>query len=217
MEIKDKEMLHIHIKGIHDDIWQVGNELLVDERFNSHLTNNFDIPSGVKDKNGDIVLLETIQKDIINKISSDEEILNLRNLSDDEILDKMYFLRDTLKETTYRLHQLGLRNREESLEEVRKEFYPNLPSRYHSLWVCDQDSYEYWRSILGKRETESFSLLLNGNLFKSSDTFLPTEGALKKEQKEEAHRYWNPTFITEEDELKKEYLFQGRVKILKKL
>ena len=56
MEIKDKEMLHIHIKGIHDDIWQVGNELLVDESFNSHLTNNFDIPSGVKDKNGDIVL-----------------------------------------------------------------------------------------------------------------------------------------------------------------
>ena len=39
MEIKDKEMLHIHIKGIHDDIWQVGNELLVDENYNSHLTN----------------------------------------------------------------------------------------------------------------------------------------------------------------------------------
>ena len=36
MEVKDKIMYHYHRLGIYDDIWQVGNEIIVDDNFNSY-------------------------------------------------------------------------------------------------------------------------------------------------------------------------------------
>ena len=32
MKVKNKEMLHIHRNGVYDDIWQQGNEFIIDEQ-----------------------------------------------------------------------------------------------------------------------------------------------------------------------------------------
>ena len=37
MKVKDKIMYHYHKLGLYDDIWQVGNELVVDDNFNFFL------------------------------------------------------------------------------------------------------------------------------------------------------------------------------------
>ena len=31
MEVKDKIMYHYHKLGLYDDIWQVGNEIIIDD------------------------------------------------------------------------------------------------------------------------------------------------------------------------------------------
>ena len=33
MEVKDKIMYHYHKLGFYDDIWQIGNEIIVDDNF----------------------------------------------------------------------------------------------------------------------------------------------------------------------------------------
>jgi hypothetical protein len=60
-------------------------------------------------------------------------------------------------------------------------------------------------------------VLLNGNLFKSSDAFLPSSNSNYNSNLIEAENYWNPKFENEEQEKKAEYLFQGKLKILEKV
>ena len=57
---------------------------------------------------------------------------------------------------------------------------------------------------------------LNGNLFKSSDYLLPKMGMDFKEMENQAHKYWNPTDNLENQE-QAEYLFQGKLEIVRKL
>lgn len=53
MEVKDKVMYHYHKLGIYDDIWQVGNELTVDDNFDSYYSSIIDkFSTGVKCING---------------------------------------------------------------------------------------------------------------------------------------------------------------------
>ena len=59
-------------------------------------------------------------------------------------------------------------------------------------------------------------MLLNGELFKSSDLFLPEDGETKENQKIEAYKYWEPKFTSDDEEKSAEYLFQGKVKIIEK-
>ena len=49
MKVKDKVMYHYHKLGIYDDIWQVGNELIVDDNFDSYYSSIIDkFSTGVK-------------------------------------------------------------------------------------------------------------------------------------------------------------------------
>lgn len=107
--------------------------------------------------------------------------------------------------------------RELALEECRKQYYPELPSRLHSIWVTDEKQLPFWEGELKENDTELFELELNGNLFKSSDIFIPNDNLRMHEINEQSKKYWDPTFETEEADNKAEYLFQGKVKILKKV
>lgn len=111
------------------------------------------------------------------------------------------------------IYSLGIMNREKSLEEVRKEKYSNLPSRFHSIWVCDKENLDFWLEKINV-DSSIFKVLLNGELFKSSDSFLPNDGETIYNQKIQAETYWNPIFKEEVEERGSEYLFQGKVKIL---
>ena len=217
MLVKDKKMYHIHKIGKYDEIWQENNEIEVDDNYNSNFIYNIlDIPAGVKLKNEKVIPVNDFIEEILKQMDTKEKILQLKNLSDEEFLRKGDYLYRTLYDSSVRLKNLALKNREESLEEVRKEKYPNLPSRYHSIWVCDKKQLEFWKKQL-KEKSIIYEVLLNGNLFKSSDVFLPTDGEYKENQKKEAYTYWNPIFKIEEEEQKAEYIFQGKVKVLKKI
>ena len=108
---------------------------------------------------------------------------------------------------------MNIYNRELILEEERKQNFSSLPSRLHSIWVCEEEQIEFWEKCLNGNTT-LFRVQLNGDLFHSSYLFLPDEGLPANEIKEAAKKYWNPVFKTEEEIKKSEYLFQGEVKVL---
>ena len=215
MEVKNKEMYHIHRNGVYDDIWQIGNEFTIDDNFISLFNAKRDVPSGVRCKDGSICSLDKFIEKVIKGLDTEEKVLDLKKLSDEEFLKKGKYLYYVLEDSMAKIRNLSLKNREEALEEVRKEKYSNLPSRYHCIWVCDEESLDFWLTKL-RKDITIYKLLLNGELFKSSDSFLPEDGENKQKQKEEADKYWNPKFINDDQERTAEYLFRGKVKILNK-
>lgn len=204
MEIKDKIMYHYHKVGIHDEKWEVGNELVIDNDFISYYSevlNEFN--TSVPTTDGE---LESFDK-IIKYYLKDENFDKI----DRELAKRMM--------TTARRIIMGANvfKRELALEECRKQFYPELPSRLHSIWVAEEKQLPFWKEQFNENDTELFELELNGNLFKSSDKFLPNDYLRMHEINEQSKKYWDPKFETEEEDNKAEYLFQGKVKILKKV
>lgn len=203
MEVKEKSMYHYHRLGLYDDIWQVGNEIIVDENFNSYCGSIVDkFTTGVKCKNG-LVSLEKIIDAYLDDIGiGNVDLETITNL---------------LKDSRAIITNANMYSRELMLEQYREESNPNLPSRLHSIWLADKESLNFWEGQLnGRRKLKLYRVSVTGNLFKSSDSFIPDDELTAKEMYEAASNYWNPIF-NEEDLCKAEYLFQGKVKVLEKI
>ncbi len=203
MKVKDKVMYHYHKLGIYDDIWQVGNELLVDNNFNSFCGSIVDkFTTAVKCENG-IFSLEKIIDKYLNDISI--ENVDLKTIT------------NLLKASSAIITKADMYNRELMLEKYRKENNTKLPSRLHSIWLADKESLNFWKEQLnGGRNLTLYRVSVTGNLFKSSDSFIPDDELTAKEMYQVSSKYWNPVF-SEDDLCKAEYLFQGKVKVLEKI
>ncbi len=203
MKVKEKSMYHYHRLGLYDDIWQVGNEFVVDNNFNSYCGSIVDqFSTAVKCENG-IFSLEKIIDEYLDDIGvEDVDLKTITNL---------------LKASSAIITKANMYSRESMLEQYRKENNPNLPSRLHSIWLADKESLNFWKEQLEKRKKiVLYRVSVTGNLFKSSDSFIPNDELTAKEMYEESSKYWNPVF-SEEDLCKAEYLFQGKVKVLEKI
>lgn len=131
MEVKDKIMYHYHRLGIYDDIWQVGNEIIVDDNFNSYCGSIIDkFSTAVEYKNG-LVPLERI----IDKYLDDIGIENV----------DLKTITNLLKASSAIITKADMYNRELMLEKYRKENNPKLPSRLHSIWLADKESLNFWK------------------------------------------------------------------------
>lgn len=203
MEVKNKVMYHYHKLGLYDDIWQVGNKIMVDSNFNSFCGSIVDkFTTAVKCENG-IFSLEKIIDKYLNDISI--ENVDLKTIT------------NLLKASSAIITKADMYNRELMLEKYRKENNPKLPSRLHSIGLADKESLNFWKEQLnGGRNLTLYRVSVTGNLFKSSDSFIPDDELTAKEMYEASSKYWNPVF-SEDDLCKAEYLFQGKVKVLEKI
>ena len=203
MEVKDKIMYHYHKLGLYDDIWQEGNEIVVDNNFNSYYGKIIDkFSTGVRCTNG-IFSLDRVIDEYIDKVGLENVDLNT--------------IEDLLKCSSLIIKNINIYNRELMLEKYRKENNPKLPSRLHSIWLADKESLNFWKEQLnGGRNLTLYRVSVTGNLFKSSDSFIPDDELTAKEMYEASSTYWNPVF-SEDDLCKAEYLFQGKVKVLEKI
>ena len=203
MEVKDKIMYHYHKLGLYDDIWQVGNEIVVDNNFNSYYGSIIDkFSTGVKCVNG-IFSLDRVIDEYIDDIGLENVDVNT--------------IEDLLKCSSLIIKNINIYNRELMLEKYRLDNNPNLPSRLHSIWLSDKESLNFWKEQVREyRKIVLFRVSITGGLFKSSDEFIPNDELTTKEMYEASNNYWNPIF-KEEDLCKTEYLFQGKVKVLEKI
>ena len=200
MQVENKTMYHIHTPNKYDEMWQEGNELIIDDNFYSEC--GLSIPYF----NTDVV-------------SSDGSLISivgpLRKYLDEGIEKLTMEEIKTIFEDVYRiLYNNNQTKCEAALEICRREKFKLCPSRLHSLWVTDKDNLDYWLNILNGKEI--YELNLTGTLFKTSDIYIPDDNLSLVQAIKATESYWNPNF-TEEAEEKKEYLFQGTALIKRKI
>ncbi|MBQ9024416.1 MAG: DUF2441 domain-containing protein [Bacilli bacterium] len=203
MEVNNKEMYHYHHSHLYKDIWKPGNEFIVDDNFETSFLNILKYYSSA-------VTTITGNKNAFNRTIQ-------RYLEENQDKETYIML---LKEARRIISGANMFTREMALEEVRKQKYPELPSRKHSIWLCEKKGLDFWANQLVREQQSKLDLykvLVTGNLFKSSDSFLPEDYYTYENMLKSADGYWNPKFENEEQEEKAEYLFQGKVKILEKV
>lgn len=201
MFVENKEMFHFNNSEKRKDIWTVGNQI--------DITKNY-----VSDFWNDGLYFSSRVNVASGGISPFSEVINtyLKKEQDNETYIKM------LQEASRLLKCYSTLQRELVLEEVRKRFFPELPSRKNALYLCDHNQLEHWKdelTIKGKN-IDLFKVEVTGNLFKSSDILLPDNGESINTMFEQAKKYWKADLTDISDE-KSEYLFSGKVKVLEKI
>ena len=202
MQVKDKEMFHFHKIGIEDYSWNIGSILNIDEEFESNYSNIFrNFNTNVKTKSG------------YKSIDGIIDYYLKNNLDNEELLKLLKDARDIIYLT-------NIFKREIALEYVRRKKYENLPSRRNSIWVTDREGINFWSTSLSKTEDGKdlilYKVSLTGILFMTSDYFIPYDNYLFEHCLRASENYWNPDFSKIKND-RNEYLFQGKVKILKKV
>ena len=200
MQVENKTMYHIHTPNKYDEMWQEGNELIIDDNFYSEC--GLSIPyfnTDVVCSNGSLISIVGPLRKYLDE--------GIEKLTMEEI--------KTIFEDVYRILYNNNRTKcEAALEIKKKKKFKLCPSRLYSLWVTDKDNLDYWLNILNGKEI--YELNLTGTLFKTSDIYIPDDNLSLVQAIKAAESYWNPNF-TEEAEEKKEYLFQGTALIKRKI
>lgn len=200
MKVINKIMYHIHTNNEYDNIWQENTKFIVDKDFPSvHGLAIAYFNTNIICSDGSI---SSLQYQLEHFLQQDIENLNSRLIK-------------RLLQDSYRIiYNANQTKCEAALEFCRRKKYKHLPSRLHSIWVTDKDNLDFWLDILRGREI--FEVSLTGNLFKSSDIYIPDDNMNLSDAIIAANQYWNPVF-TEEAEKAKEYLFQGKVLVKRKI
>lgn len=207
--MQELELYHVHKKNNTDKKWVENGVVKIDKNFNSIMNQR-------QQNFSQAMLIEE------SKIEYHMYLANYFN----RIKDLKSIRQDDLEELK-QLIEIGYQmsfnanffKRESSLEDCRKEHYIELPSRLHSIYLCDDDGLEYWCDTISNNnhdEVEIFKVLATGNIFKTNEQLLPIETANYSETYNLAFKYWNPKF-KDVPNYTNEYLAQGTIKILEKV
>ena len=204
----ESELYHIHLKGNKDFKWQIGNTINVDKTFDSIMNQR-------QQNFSQLVVLDNIKTQYFLYLAKYfAEIQNKTSIKKEELEELK-----SLLEAGYSLsYNANFFKRETSLEDCRKDNYSSLPSRLHSIYLCDKDGLEYWKDTIieQNKEAEIFKVLAIGKIFKTNEQLLPSENSTYGESYNASFKYWNPKFKNLPN-YTNEYLVQGKVKILEKL
>lgn len=176
-------------------------------------------------KVGDIL---TFNKDIPNGQSNRVYNTDFRlngNRPSDEMYEvaKRKFKKFKSKEDIYSIAHIleyyDVSVKEIALEEVRKEQFPNLPSRLHCMYLSlSKDiALKNLKSMAESREKngkrfQAVAVKLNGTIFKAGKVYMSREGQSYNYYKEKAVSYWKQKGL--KDEEVKEVLFEGTAEII---
>ena len=202
------KLFHIHKPNKYDELYVEGNTFVVGLENNilrnSFLKNSCTYIDRVEDDNGRNIkyhksLTDLVDLDLFDKITEQEKI---------EYFDLIKnYLRNSMIDF-----------REIILEEIRFKCYNNLPSRYKCMWLTDEDGLETWaKYINASDDSKVFEVDIDGNLFVSRDSLLPKSYVTHEIMYKEGFHYWNPTKKDLEDASDREYLFEGNVKLLRRV
>ena len=106
--------------------------------------------------------------------------------------------------------------RELAFEAIRKEFYPELPSREKCIWLIpdNEQSFVFWKNVLNNNSQRIFKLAVDGKIHKAAQKWLVGGTFALNETNSMAHKYWNGG---DSGSIEDEILFVGKIKILEKL
>ena len=159
-----------------------------------------------------------------NRVFNTEFIINEHKLSDEMYsIAKRKFKKFSKKEDIYNIaHKLEAYDvvlKELALEEVRKEYFNDLPSRFHCMFlsVSKEIALKNMESMANNREKigkvfQAIAVKLNGNIFKVGKVYVNREGKSFAYYKKKAFEYWSQKDLKEHEI--KEILFEGECEII---
>jgi hypothetical protein len=98
----------------------------------------------------------------------------------------------TLKEATDCLGQSMRIIRELTFEAIRKEFYPELPSRHNCIWLAPDGevSLKFWRNLVHGSNKRIFRVETEGIIHRAANKWLIAGTIPLNEINSMAHNYW---------------------------
>ncbi len=124
---------------------------------------------------------------------------------------QLYNYRDMLEEALSIIKEQSMFIRETIFEEVRANYFPELPSRKTCIWVCTKNAVPYWWGNL-RGHKRIYKLLLTGVLHKADPKHLINDTLSHNEIRSNAFNYW--TGSDGYNPLEEELLFEGVIKVL---
>lgn len=118
-----------------------------------------------------------------------------------------------IKQLGYLCDYYDLLVREFALEKIRKEFYSDLPSRLHCMYLSlskDEAIDNFKKSK--EKHLQVVAVRLNGKIFKSGGFILTRNGGSFEDYEVMAHNYWSQIDVS--DNNVKEILFEGEAEII---
>lgn len=182
-----------------EEMWHEGNEFKIDKNYTSFAGFFFKDEPIYYDKEKKIKLFDAIdyaKRGLLTK----EEYIDLSNKL------KVYLYNEPISYIEY------------ILESIRRLEYPTYVSRAHCLYLTDYAGIDFWKEHL--RAKNLYEVLVSGKLFQSYNVLLPDYRNSIENRGYQARCYWRGDLGVLPFEHKiddKEYLFQGRVKVLRKL
>ena len=209
----EQELFHIHKVTNKNDHWSNNKILNINDNYNSIMNQrhqNFSqLVNVFEGGSQEYINFSFILADYMRRIN------NLSVIKNDDIIELKRLL-----EIGYQMtYNADLFRREEALENYRKDNLSHLPSRLHSMFLCDNDGIEYWQDVISqndKIETETYRVLASGDIFKTNEQLLPSEILTYQETYQQAFKYWNPKFKNLPN-YTNEYLIRGKIKVLEKI
>lgn len=208
------ELYHFHKTGNNDKKWKVNNVIDVPKNFKSStykrvMSFNTRVSENInfhelffsEDYNPAFFLQE-----LADKVCNDEKI----TMDDLEKIRKIFQIALNISANSNEL------KREFAMEKYRIDNGIMLPSRLHSIYLCDEKGLKYWNNAFGFATTELYRVEATGEIFKTNEQLIPYEQLDYKTCYEASYDYWHPNFKKVSD-YTNEYLLQGKIKILEKI
>lgn len=199
MQIKNQKYYHIHRIGPHSSIWQVGNRINWVRKTPNIFNSFYDTHKVITDNtNGNGTKHFLSAMDCFRQQPPEFQqamAFNYLDMAYTVIKEQGTFIRETI------------------FEEVRKSYFPQLPSRKTCIWVCDKNAVEYWWNSLQSEGNYIFELNLTGSMHHADQHHLIHDTVDHDTLRSSAFQYW--TGIEDSKSIETEILFEGVIDILR--
>lgn len=214
------ELYHIHLLGNHDRLYKENTEFVVDKtKFNNRMYNRvYNMNATVDVKNYKRIMDHVNYLCRLNGIREFDNRINLGEIVT-YILHEKYTqeeLKTILNDAKGILLDEDINLREMAMEEYRKNNCPELPSRMHSLYACQEEGVEFWKTKLYDNDSDIYRIDIIDEPFLSNEQLLPIEDLSYGEKIKASYQYFHPR-KKDLNPITNEYLVQGKVKILEKI
>ena len=197
MQVKNQVYYHVHRINEHSNKWSVGTTYDATRKelnlFNSFYDNHSlqtQIVTGQPQ-----YLLQSISS--YNNLSQPQRV----NIIDRYLGEFIEALKEHCKFI-----------REVIFEEVRQNYFPQLPSRRTCIWLCEQDAVSYWWNQLGNNTKKILKLQVTGTIHEADQRHLNQDTYSHDIFRRNAFNYWTGTDNL--NNIEKEILFEGLIDII---
>jgi len=202
--VQDEEYFHIQRTNMPSP-WQPGQTLVVGEMVNPFMGHYDDHFTDIRSPTGHSFRIKWLVDHVLNVLDGRE------NKRPDLVAFYSYDPKETLRRASEALKEYLMLVRELVFEDVRREHFPQLPSRQKCIWVIppEEKSVKFWYTQLSGR---LLRLRLTGKVHRTNQQYLTTDTLSLSEFRENAFKYW--AGIKGKNSVEDEILFEGFVTVI---